>query len=589
MSYYKHTNGEAFTLNGNDYSGFFNISASIPFSGKVYDLDSVKLEVKNNFITDFYTTGKELDTIYKNVDQVVPYYSNVFDILNKQGLDNALGLIDDNNLICFKSLVIGHPTIYQFEKNSGRFYGLSTINVEDPQVRCFNLDIVPFKNDETWGFMDSVRTGSFVINSREDFKYLCSTGTDVYILSGSFTSNTPLAILSRINLHPDFTYDPDYNYHIHNDPDNSRIIFVNNDFINIYDSSNYDECNKLILIDRIALNKTTTDEFVWDRTRIKWGNMKFKWNTRFNTNNSNNPEFIKFGNNFRTSIDGSILKIYNKYSTDLYKSLNLASYGVSNIISIDIRSTDDNVLILYKLLDDLYILELDILTNQYKTTKLNSINPTLEKYTVKFSEIDSNVFFISNQYEYQSRFLSRADYPSGRFETNNLFYGDRLKWNTTHQQWDDIRFKWDSAKLPSNNYNNLIASQLYRNNKMYMLLHNIGRLYVVAQPVNDRFFNNVPLNLSKFYDGSICSESSLGLYFNTSISNIVKDTLNLFNQSAGNFSIEEKQVLVNQIDDLILNVKNFYLNGNETFNVISIQRIFLNINETQKRLLSISV
>jgi hypothetical protein len=124
---------------------------------------------------------------------------------------------------------------------------------------------------------------------------------------------------------------------------------------------------------------------------------------------------------------------------------------------------------------------------------------------------------------------------------------------------------------------------------MYMLLHNVGRLYVMKQPISNRFMSSIPLNIEKFYSGISCSESSIGLYFNTSISNLIKDTLNLFNQSSGTFSIYEKKTIVKQLNDFILKTDNLYINGNETINVLTLQRIFILLTEIQSKLLPVSV
>lgn len=134
-----------------------------------------------------------------------------------------------------------------------------------------------------------------------------------------------------------------------------------------------------------------------------------------------------------------------------------------------------------------------------------------------------------------------------------------------------------------------MSSELIKNNRMYLLLHNVGRLYAMRQPLNNRFLNSLPLDIAKFYDGVTCSESSLGLYFNTSISNLVKDTLNLFNQSSGSFSIYERKVISRQLNDFIFQIDDLYINGNETINVITVQRIFLLITEIQTKLLPVSI
>lgn len=588
--YSKHTSGEAYILNGSDYVGFFHLSGGVSYTNRYHTPDSVVLSPKSTFISRLFTDELETDATYSNISNLTPYYSNVFDILNKQGLDSALGTVDSNNLICFKNLILGHPTIYQYEENNGFFYGIKNPNIDSPTGKNERQDVMPFSYDTKWSFMDDIICGTFVINSEEKFKYICSTGTHNYVLSGDFNNkNTELTIIYELDQHPYATYTPEFTHHIHNDFINNKILYVNDSFINVYDSSNYDDCGNLILIDKIILNQCRTEEYIWNRTRNKWKDLHVKFNTRFKTFNINNPEFIKFGKNVRTSLNGLFLNIINKYSSDIYQSIDLSRWGVGEVLSLDIRETDDNIIILSRSNSQLYVIIIDPKNLDIsKNVRISSIETFHKKYKIKFCNIDSNVFYITNTSEYQARFISNPNYPSGRLETCDLGYGKQYKWSNVDQKFKFIPWKW-LKKTKSNYYNNLISSELIKNNRMYILLHNVGRLYVMSQPLNDRYLNALPLNIEKYYTGVTCSESSLGLYFNTAISNLVKDTLNLFNQSNGSFSISEKKIISKELNDFIFKTEDLYINGNETINVITLQRIFLLITEIQTKLLPVSI
>lgn len=585
--YSKHTNGEAYTLNGDDYIGFFHIEDGVVYSERYPNDERVELIPKNTFISQLYTNMGEMDTIYKNISSITPCYSNVFDLLNKQGLDTTFGAINHNNLICFKNLILANPTIYKFEENSGHFYSLSS-NSDVPSGKTERTHIIPFSDDEVWGFMDEITTGTFLVDSDNNFKYLCSTGTHNYVLSGSFSDNSPLAIVSEVNQHPWFGTTPDYTYNIHNDEENDRLLYVNNDNINIYDSSNYEECDNLILVDRIALNATTTTDYIWNKVHVKWNSLKIKWSTRFSTLNTNNPQFIKFGKNLRTSISNNKLYLLNKYSSDVYQIINVSDLG--EILDLDIRNTDDNIIILNRKNSKYYIYFIDPTnTSNAYNIEIYNVDETSMKYSIKFSNIDSNVFYLSTRKQFQSRFISNPTYPSGRMETSELYYSENMKWKDVAQKWKYYKIPWNSFKLESNSYNNLLVSEISKNDNMYLLLHNVGRLYSVKQPMNDRFLNAIPLDTVKYYNGTVCSESSFGLYFNSVISNLIKDTLNLFNQSTGSFSIKESEILSKQLEDVILETENLYINGNETPNIVTIQRIFSTIVDIQSILLPESV
>lgn len=585
-TYLKHTDGEAYALNGSDYVGFFHVDDGVYKTGQYKTLDSVELTPKKTFISALFSKQQHTDTTFKSISKLTPYYSNVLDILNREGLGKAFESINDNNLIIFKNLILNHPTIYQYDENDGFFYGLSS-NSDILNGKRGSIDTLEFSKSGYWSFMDEIICGSFVINSNEQFKYLCSTGTTNYVLSGSFIDNkTVLDKIFEYDQHPPKTYTPEYTHYIYHDTINDKMSYVNDNYINIYDSSNYEECDNLILIDRLELKLCKTNEYIWNRIDLKWKDFNEKWTRRFRTINPNNPEFIKFGKNIRTSLNGTKLSILNKYSSDIFQVIDLSKWIQGSCLSIDVREIDDYILILNRDVDNLFVMLIDPKNVDNTTnTQIYSVIDTLENYDIKFSSFDSNIFNLYNEKEYQTRYISNPKYPAGRLETGDLGYIDSFVWKKIDRQWGSMNWRWNSGSNLSNSYNNLLTSELIKNNEMYLLLHNVGRLYTIKQPLSDRFLTTIPLNTEKFYSGITCSESGLGLYFNTAISNLIKDTLNLFNQSMGSFSIYEKKVIISQLTDFILKTENLYINSNETINVITLQRIFILITEIQSKLL----
>lgn len=602
VSYFKYTSGEAFTLNNSDYVGFFHIVDGVPYTEKSDSEDMVELTPKSTFMSKFYMELGSFNTVYKGIQALEPYYSNVFDLLNKQGLDSAMEFLDDGNLTAFKGNVLGNPVVYRFEENGGFFYGLSSIT--DTMNGKDNIYYaIPF--EEPWTFLDEIKAATFTVDTYDNFKYFATNGTALYVLSGNFVSPTPLAVVSSTNYHPfPPTGDTDYVYGLYNDLKAQQLFFVKTDTIDIYDTSNFDDCGNLIIVDQIQLNTTSTREYIWNLTDIKWGDSsdRAKWTTKFTIENSNNPHFIKFGDNVRTSVSNNTLYIINKHSSEIYNQISLLEYNVSEILSIDVRNTDDNILILYKSSDTIRVLYIDSEVGVLDDFKLESIlildgyyidaDPTpidFPAYTIKFSDIDSDMFYVYNKFEYQTRFISNPTYPAGRLELNELYYPPNYKWGNATIKYNLFFARWSYANDESNFYNNLVSTELSKNDKMYMIHQNVGRVYAMHQPPNDRFYNSIPLNLVANFNGTVCSESTFGLYFNNSISNIVKDTVNLFIKSYGKFEIAEREVGVAKLDDLVQLTNDLYLNGNETFNVLSLQRIFLLINDLQASLIPISV
>jgi len=589
-SYYKYTSGESFTLNDTDYHGFFSVENENVFTGKLSSIKSEPLVKKHTLLSDVYSNKLELDNVYKNINKTIPYYSNVFDLINKQEIDRLSTSIEYNNLKMFGGGIMGNPYLYNMERNNNHFYGFSDtdVDLETLHTNTQLTDSIPFSYTTKWEFLDRIKSGEFVVDGDGKFKYICSTGLVNYIIKGDFIGDTPITILDGYPkyLHPDFTTTPDYTHSIYHDVEDSKVVFVNDDFIEIYDSSNFYDCDNLPLIDKIKLIPTDTTEYFWNNVNFKFSGTTAKWGDRYTIVNDNNPKFIKFGKNIRTSLNGSILSIIVKYSSTVYKTIDLSLFDVGEILELSINPVDDNILILNKISDKLYIMVLDvenISDNTPINTLLESISLDMPWYVIKFSEIDSNIFYIYNSKEYQARYLTHPSYPYGRLENGRLLYHDAFKWNEAFEKFSQTSIIFGSTIHESNTYNNIISCETVKNGKMYMLHHNIGRLYTLHQPLSERYMTNIPIDLIKYTNPVKCCNSSLGVYFNTIIINNTKDTLNIFNKSSGSFKFEEFKVSTIPITDLDYNVKDFYINGNETFNVTAIQRITQSVTNLQSK------
>lgn len=589
ISYYKYTTGEAFTLNGDDYTGSFHILSGVAYTGQYSSIDSLELTPKDTFLSDIYVNELNLDTTYKGIDNLGVNYSNVFDIFNKQESDTLFLSMDNNNLLCYKNLILANPTVYNFEENSGGFYTLpfsgTVSNTQLPRNTNFVGHIDPFSKNINWKFLDNITTGVLFVDTYENFKYICSDGAKEYVLAGNFVTNIPLTltyIKDNIGSSPQ-----SYTYSMTKDEVNSRILIVKNDFIEVYDASNYADCDKLLLIDRIPLKPTDINNNIWNTTKYKFNSPNIKFNDYYTIVNSNNPEYIKFGRNLRTYIQNNVLYLINKYSSEIYQSIDMIKYNLQDIIDIDIRTADDFVMILHDIDNKLQLTTFDpqLLDATIKTQSIFSTTQPSESYKIKFSEVDSNMFVLYSDKEYQTRYFSKPEYPSGRLETCDLFYPENTKWNNTFQQYRYFPMKWNSAKLKSNSYNNINAVECVANNKQYMIAHNIGRIYALNQPMPQRYLNALPLDLVKNFTGTTCNKSSLGLYFNSALSNIIRDTLDMFAKSTNSFELSEREVIYKQLQSVILDSVNLYMNGNETFNVIVLQRTISTITNIQKNLL----
>ena len=307
--------------------------------------------------------------------------------------------------------------------------------------------------------------------------------------------------------------------------------------------------------------------------------------------NNNIPEYIRFGKNLKSYLDGSILYLTNKYSSDVYKTIHLTTYNITSVEDLDIRGVDDYVVILHKKNSNRYVTFFDPtdIDGTLTTTLIHSYNFSSLGSHVRFSDFDSDVFYYYSKLEYQTRFISTPTYPSGRLENQDLHFPNKdTFWNTTARLFNLYQRKWNSINAidTSNKFNLLDASTTIANDKMYMIFVNSGRLYALNQKMNDRYFTTIPLDLEKYFRGVHASDSSIGLYFNSAISQILKDTLNLYTNITSSFILQDYATLIlKELETFELDYKNLYINGNETFNVIAFQRIMTTIMNIQSKLM----
>jgi hypothetical protein len=143
----------------------------------------------------------------------------------------------------------------------------------------------------------------------------------------------------------------------------------------------------------------------------------------------------------------------------------------------------------------------------------------------------------------------------------------------------------------SNSYNNLTYNTLQKNGYLYYILHNIGRIYI-SKTKSSLYEAYVPLNVSKNFIQFNCNTSSLGLSFNSAILNLLKDTINIatlvekVKNSTGDLA--NPTTSTSPTPELQYELENLFLNGNESVNVVSLQRIFTLINDLQKKLVNLS-
>lgn len=568
ISYFKYDNGNAFTLNGSPYNGYFHVLSGIAYSGKKPTDNSQELSPKSNFLSELFLNYAVFDGITPVIDLAVP---NALDILNESTLNDLLNRVNQNNLSIYKNSIFINSDNLPYDYKNTFFYTLTStkVDIRTPDDELYGKNVYthsdPFSNSDEWSFLDRVTSGSFVIDSNDNFLYYCIADNLNYTLSGTFNDpSKKLAIVSKTEKSDNLKIEYDY--------DSNELFFYTENALSIYNLSKYEDCGNLFLKDRISISA-----------------------------NSANIPFFTIGFQKRSEFFNDVLYIKNKYSNEIYLQLTLNDLDLDELIGIDLRKEDDNVIILGKKGEQLYFVFFDIedYTGTFRREELlYGENAT----GLRFSDEDSDFFYLiktvpfiensnQNRAETEIRPLKNINNRLSKARSSNFFYIKDYIFNETDDKFNEIQIKFNSNKLLSNKYNNLTYNTLQKDGYLYFILHNIGRIYVskTKKSIYDAF---VPLDVRKNFTEVLCNTSSLGLSFNSSILSLLKDTINMatlvekVKPSTGDLSNPTYSVV--PTPELEYALENLFLNGNESINVVSLQRIFILINDLQKKLVNLS-
>jgi len=591
ISYFKYTNGDAFTLNDVDYNGFFTIVDNNAYTGKVKTNNSELLTPKQNFISNFYLKKLEFDNQYSSIENIKPYFSNSFDILNKNELDKIFDAINTNNLIVFKSLFVQDPQIIDFDNNDCHFYGLTSIDIDNPDDmtgKINSLYIADLKNKPEWAFLDQIKYGDFIVQSNQNFKYICSTGKDLILIIGSFIDRKELTY-KTIQLD-----EKQEIYGIYYDEFDNKINIMINDEVCVYEGLNFISCggegenifDHLILVDKLQLKPVQHFELKFT-DKIKFIKVKQFFEKKNFILNENNVDSVKFGSKMRTFIDDDqVLYIYNKKGSQILATIPLNDLGITTALAIDIRSVDDLVAILYKNSSEYRICFFDPLDFENSfTDKVLSKFPISNKYVLKFSSFDSNIFFINTTNRIECRYISNPSYASATFRDYNLKYlSNSTTFKNTYYPLNNKLITWSSKQ--NDKLTNINFKELSKGNTNYHLLHNYSRLYALKQPIINTYQSAINRNLKKYFVDIDCINDSFGIFFNKQLFNITADILTLYAKATNSYIIKNDDILLGRINQIEYDLNNLKMNGNESVNTITMQRIFSLIVEIQQKLIA---
>ena len=543
ISYYKYDTGNAFTLSGSDYTGYFHIQDGVGYTNKSQTDASVALTPKDTFISDAFLNEFEFDNSIVDIAASSVYS---LEILEPSTVTRVLDNAHLNNVKVFKNLIRVNPSLATFNPKTSHFYGLSSTKVDardDDEIYGKNVytHIDPFAFDDDWEFLDRVISGVILPKDDDTFIYICATPTTQYVLEGHFTDPSPLILASTQDLGGAGYY--------YADEIRNELFLVSKDKIQIFDLNNFTTCGTFNTIDVIDVD--IPEQYL---------------------------QLARIGNNVRLEVSDIAITLKEKYSNVTIQEISFETLGISGIDAIDIRFSDNNIILAVGA--EIVYFDIEDINNSITKTMLDDVESITQ---LDFSDEDSNVFYIKTGLKIQSRFISNPAQIAGDSDGKGFLYLRDYIYDTTIEKYDEIQIKYNSNALLSNSFNNVVYDIRQTGGTQYYMIHNIGRLYVSKSLPSDSFYKtSIDIGLGKSYSGVSCISNSIGQSLNTVLANIIQDTLTIYTMARSAIDVDGDPI---SLSDLKFESKNLQFHGNETVSVVTLQRIFALIADIQTQIL----
>jgi len=116
IDYFKYTNGNSFTLSGEDYQGLFNITDGKAYTGKSFSSNSKLLSGNNMFLADCFLQEFEFDRTTSEVrgKRLTQPFISPRNVIDQNFIDTNLQLLHVNNLNIYALSIIANPNIFDF-------------------------------------------------------------------------------------------------------------------------------------------------------------------------------------------------------------------------------------------------------------------------------------------------------------------------------------------------------------------------------------------------------------------------------------------------------------------------------------------
>jgi hypothetical protein len=601
------TQGENFTFDGSNYTGYFNLKGGVFYKTK--NLQQDELSIVENINTDIINSKKFFDrTVFNPLNVSYTLDDIIFkpnEIVNKKSINFKLNLLYENFIDLYRFNNISDPLV------PDAFDGYAVLSSTDTGTQwewvAANTRFISGGLDPTLIPLSSYNQQLTDSDNLNTITVKSTKVSDEFSLFVSTSSYIFTYQLNENNTKFDFVLSAD-----------GLGVDGNLKFLNIT-SIAADKNNDILYIndrDRQQVFKTDIKTIVnKDRTGIR----KIKLlNTIGGEGNSdsnfNGNKYVEYGNRnifVYDEIENSIKKFSNEFVFKI-KYANTKFFTENEFISMTYNNTFD---LLYVLTKTFNIIVLDANNfnevDRYTFTKnpfefeIPLIQAFEEPRKIVFSENDSNIYYLQTNKNIYKYFVNSQNELIERFTIDVRFDSVNL-WNTVFDKFSAYQVEWDDLPdfdlftLGSGGLNVIgndienedklllwtnrrIMSFVETNDQVSLLNTRTPGFYKKSEIfIKDEFFNNITLN-STLYRHLF----NLNLLSSNLNKQILAEFDNVGRTSEGylrfkdfiEMSFEDKEGL--ELNDQ----KQYFIGVNETLNGNSLNRVLTNIFNYQNKLI----
>ncbi len=163
-------------------------------------------------------------------------------------------------------------------------------------------------------------------------------------------------------------------------------------------------------------------------------------------------------------------------------------------------------------------------------------NDTLINMDVSFSDYDSNLFLLTDNGNVTERMITNPSPVTSFTDLEDLLLPPDILF-TSPYKFNTNSWKFNTNLFESNRVSFINTFTDTLKDTTYSFYHNVGRIYFSSNKSNKKRISLAPADLQSFFNPDIFNtvcETSLGINVNILIQDILRDTINIYNNFTKN-------------------------------------------------------